>query len=120
MEISPLPPVKTRKKDTEARMAQPLTRTPIWCLEVVLRALRQPPYYPLIQGCKDYEKLLSRRTVSLTAVTSARRANELHALEHPLDFIALTCISGPTWISSSRSTPTGAGAANSGTFHGWG
>ena len=84
--LSDLSSLQTWKKGAEVRMAKPRSRTPTWCLEVVLKALRSPPYHPLVRGCTDYQKLLTRRTVFLVAVSSARRASEVHALEYPLDF----------------------------------
>ena len=58
------------------------TRVPPRCLEIVLLALRRPPYDPV----KDADlKHLNLREVFLVAITSARRASELHALLDDMD-----------------------------------
>ena len=52
---------------------------PAWSLEVVLSALKQPPYYH--QNLQNLElKYLTLRSVFLVALTTARRASEVHAL----------------------------------------
>ncbi|KAK0136861.1 hypothetical protein N1851_026944 [Merluccius polli] len=50
---------------------------PSWDLEVILDALRRPPFEPL--GAADL-KWLSLKTVFLLAITSTRRVSELQAL----------------------------------------
>ena len=50
---------------------------PSWSLDIVLSALKQPPYYPLDAISLKH---LTLRTVFLLAIASARRVSELHAL----------------------------------------
>ena len=52
---------------------------PAWSLEVVLAALKKPPYYH--RNLQKLElKYLTLRSVFLVALTTARRASEVHAL----------------------------------------
>ena len=56
---------------------RPRVIVPVWSLDLVLSALKRPPYFPL----KECElKYLTMRTAFLMAVTSARRASELQAI----------------------------------------
>ena len=56
---------------------RPRVIVPGWSLDLVLSALKRPPYFPL----KECElKYLTMRTAFLMAVTSARRASELQAI----------------------------------------
>ena len=84
--LSNLTSIKTWRKGLEQTRSKPRPRTPQWCLEVVLKALSKPPYYPVDRKQKGWRKFLTRRTIFLTAVTSARRASELHAIIHPPEF----------------------------------
>ena len=71
--------VRTWMKGLTNLNPKPRVRVPPWDLEVVLSALKKPPFYPL----KDASlKHLTLRTAFLLALTSARRASEVHALRH--------------------------------------
>ena len=71
--------VQTWMKGLTNLNPQPRVRVPTWDLEVVLSALKKPPFYPL----KDADlKHLTLRTAFLLALTSTRRASEIHALRH--------------------------------------
>lgn len=62
-------------------LVQPPKRivVPAWSLEVVLSALKKPPFYH--QNLQKLElKYLTQRTAFLVALTTARRASEVHAL----------------------------------------
>ena len=76
--ISKHPDVQTWKRGLSLSNPEPIPRIPQWDLEVVLSALKQPPYFPLK---KTSLKHLTLRTVFLVALTSARRASEIHALQ---------------------------------------
>ena len=54
------------------------TKVPAWNLEVVLHALKQPPYYDKNLTLVEY-KYLTQRTAFLVALTTARRAGEIRA-----------------------------------------
>lgn len=62
-----------------ARRLRPpiIPRAPAWDLPLVLSALCQPPYEPLVQADLRW---VSLKTAFLLAITSARRVSELHAL----------------------------------------
>ena len=69
--------LKTWLRGLEQSTHEPVVRVPPWDLELVLSALKRPPYYPLNQASLKH---LTWRTVFLVALTSARRASEVHAL----------------------------------------
>lgn len=75
--ISMLPSIQTWVKGLAQIKPIPRILVPSWNLEVVLSALKKPPYYPLRQISLKH---LTLRTVFLIALTSARRASEIHAL----------------------------------------
>ena len=56
----------------------PRVIVPSWELDWVLSALKEPPYFPLETASL---KELTLRTVFLVALTSARRASEIHAIQ---------------------------------------
>jgi hypothetical protein len=62
----------------------PRVLVPPWNLEVVLSALKRPPFEPLNLAS---DKHLTWKTVFLVAITSARRAGELHALRHSPPYV---------------------------------
>ena len=77
--ISDLEVVQTWMRGLTSLHPQPRVRVPSWDLEIVLSALKKPPFYPL----KDASlKHLTIRTAFLMALTSARRASEVHAIRH--------------------------------------
>ena len=78
--------IKTWLKGLQNSTTTTRSRTPKWCLELVLKTLTKPPYYPLDKNKTGWRKFLTRRTVFLTAVTSARRTSELHAIDYDVDF----------------------------------
>ena len=69
--------VRTWMRGQELSNPAPRILVPSWNLEVVLSALKKPPYYPLNQCSLKH---LTWRTVFLVALTSARRASEIHAI----------------------------------------
>ena len=80
---------------------------PEWSLEVVLAALKKPPYYDKDLLLLDL-KYLTQRTVFLVVLTTARRASEVHAFTaSDIKFSAdhASCIS--TWISCRSVTSSG-------------
>ena len=89
VKLSELPSVRTWLKGLNQTNTAPPTRVPQWDLGIVLSALRKPPYCPLPDKMKDRDaflRLITLRTVFLVAITSARRASEVHALLDPPDF----------------------------------
>jgi len=60
---------------------------PAWDLQIVLNALKRFPFEPLRTASF---KFLTWKTVFLLAITSARRASELHALCFTEPYIAMT------------------------------
>ena len=61
------------------------TRVPPWSLEVVLSALKKPPFYYPDERSPFGDvslKFMTFRTVFLLALTSARRVSEIHAIQH--------------------------------------
>jgi hypothetical protein len=77
--VGAAPPVRTWLRGLSIQHPPPVVRVPAWDLEVVLSALSSSPFFPL-HSCDL--KLLTLRTVFLVAITSAKRASELHALRH--------------------------------------
>ena len=75
--IANLPAVMTWVRGLAALNPEPRVIVPSWCLEVVLSALKKPPYYPILTADLKH---LTLRTVFLLALTSARRASEIHAI----------------------------------------
>ena len=55
-------------------------------IEVVLKTLSKPSYFPVNHMQKGWRKFLTRRTIFLVAITSTRRASKLHAIQHCVDF----------------------------------
>ena len=77
LKLSDLDVVQTWVRGLTLLHPEPRIRVPEWNLDVVLSALKKPPFYPL----KDASlKHLTLRTAFLLALTSARRASEVHAL----------------------------------------
>ena len=71
-------PLLTRwRKGLDNLLGVPRTLVPPWSLELVLAALAKAPFEPLNTISL---KLLTWKTVFLLAISSARRASELHAL----------------------------------------
>ncbi len=84
----PLPRFVPRRADSrsaERRLHPPRPPSvPPWDLEVVLRALSQPPFKPLTSvGLKE----LSLKTTLLLALASAKRIGDLHAFSMDSDCI---------------------------------
>ena len=75
--LSELQPVRTWVKGLSVVNPRPRLIVPAWSLDIVLSALKRPPYHPL-EGLDL--KHLTLRTVFLLAVTSARRVSEIQAL----------------------------------------
>jgi len=75
--LSQLSTVQTWVRGLKLKMQTDRTVVPKWNLEIVLAALKRPPYYPLNTATLKH---LTQRTVFLVAITSARRASEIHAL----------------------------------------
>jgi len=65
----------------------PRTLIPAWDLQIVLRALKKFPFEPMRTASFKY---VTWKTVFLLAITSARRASELHALCFTQPYIAMT------------------------------
>ena len=86
-------PVRTWLRGLSIQRPPVRSRVPPWSLELVLRVLTSAPFYPLHQ-CDL--KHLTLRTVFLLAISSARRASELHAIRvdslvrHGTGYIAYT------------------------------
>jgi hypothetical protein len=76
--LSHLPSVGTWLKGLIQLQGVPRTIVPPWNLEVVLSALKQAPYDPIEQA--DL-KSTTLKTVFVIAITSARRASELHVMD---------------------------------------
>ena len=77
MRLGRLPSVRTWLAGLKKSKGIPRVIVPTWNLEVVLSALKRAPYHPVDQI--DL-KSLTLKTVFLVALTSARRASEIHAL----------------------------------------
>ena len=62
-------------------VSRPTTRSlvPRWAVTLVLRRLQQPPFEPLAQASL---KNLTRKTLFLLALASAKRVGEIHARSH--------------------------------------
>ena len=64
-----------------ARIAPPVKdRHPKWNLQLVLQALRGPPFEPMVAANLDGIDILTFKTVFLLAVVTAKRVSELQAL----------------------------------------
>ncbi len=92
------------------RRLHPPHSVPPWDLEVVLRALSQPPFEPLISI--DLKEL-SIKTALLLALASAKRIGDLHAFSLDNDCIrfgpgdcSVTLRLRPGYVPKSLSTPT--------------
>ena len=77
--ISDLAVVQTWVKGLSMLHPAPKGRVPSWDLQVVLSALKKPPFYPLEEASLKH---LTHRTAFLLALVSARRASEVHAIRH--------------------------------------
>ena len=86
--------IQTWLKGLQQFSATTRSRTPQWCLELVLKTLTKPPYFPVDKRRTDWRKLLTRRAVFLTAITSARRTSELHAIQR----VDLTGVDVRLWL----------------------
>ena len=75
--LTELKPVQTWVRGLSVLNPRPRIIVPAWSLDIVLSALKKPPYFPL--DALDL-KHLTLRTVFLMAIASARRVSELHAL----------------------------------------
>jgi hypothetical protein len=62
----------------------PRALVPPWNLEVILSALKGLPFKPLNMALNKH---LTWKSVFLIAITSARRAGELHALRHSPPYV---------------------------------
>ena len=62
----------------------PRVLVPPWNLEIVLSALKGPPFEPINLASNKH---LTWKTAFLVAITSARRASELHALRHKPPYV---------------------------------
>jgi len=71
------PSIRRWIKGFEHTKGIPRMILPTWCLELVLATLSEPPFEP-IRTCRL--KYLTWKTVFLLAITSGRRASEMHAL----------------------------------------
>lgn len=72
--------VRTWLRGLSVHLPTAHTVVPEWSLEIVLSALKKPPFYA--KNLQDLSlKHLTLRTVFLLALTSARRASEIHALD---------------------------------------
>ena len=87
--VSKHPHVRTWIRGLSQAKPEPISMIPPWDLEVVLSALKRPPYYPLK---KITLKHLTLRTVFLVSLTSARRASEVHALREDTMQIGRTAV----------------------------
>ena len=80
--LGQLPLVKTWLTGLKKTTGIPRIMVPPWSLEVVLSALKKPPFEPLetclVKGASL--RWVTLKTVFLVAITSARRASEIHAL----------------------------------------
>lgn len=76
--LSRLPSIQTWIAGREQISHAPHVMIPSWDLDIVLSQLKKTPYFPLEDAPL---KELTLRTVFLIAVTSARRASEIHAIQ---------------------------------------
>jgi hypothetical protein len=72
----------------------PRVLVPSWNLEIVLHALKAAPFEPLERASN---KFLTLKTVFLVAITSARRASELHALRRGADHVHMNATNVTLW-----------------------
>ena len=75
--LTELQPVQTWVRGLSVLNPRLRVIVPSWSLDIVLSALKRPPYYPLDAISLKH---LTLRTVFLLAIASARRVSELHAL----------------------------------------
>ena len=75
--LTELQPVQTWVRGLSVLNPRLRVIVPSWSLDIVLSALKCPPYYPLDAISLKH---LTQRTVFLLAIASARRVSELHAL----------------------------------------
>ena len=75
--LSKLPSLQTWLKGLKEQKGVPRVLVPTWNLEIVLSALKRAPYHPV--ESIDL-KHLTWKAAFLVAITSARRASEIHAL----------------------------------------
>ena len=80
--LGQLPLVKTWLTGLKKTIGIPRITVPPWNLEVVLSALKKPPFEPMEDCLKKGVSLrwITLKTAFLVAITSARRASEIHAL----------------------------------------
>ena len=78
LSISQLPSIQIWIRGLTLSKHIPRVMIPSWDLDIVLSALKKHPYYPLETASLKH---LTLRTAFLIAVTSARRASEIHALQ---------------------------------------
>ena len=97
--LSAVPIVRTWLRGLSIQRPPVRSRVPPWSLELVLAALNQSPFFPL-HICDL--KHLTLRTVFLLAISSARRASEIHAIK--LDSIVRHA-SGTTFFTDERFLP---------------
>lgn len=81
------PTVVLWRKGIERRKGLPRTLVPPWSLELVLAALKKPPYEPMRLADNKH---LSWKVAFLLAITSARRASEIHALRVDPPYLAFS------------------------------
>jgi len=85
--ISLHPTVTQWRKGVEKHLGVTRTLVPSWNLDLVLAALKKPPFEPIHTTSNKH---LTWKTVFLVALASARRASELHALSCEAPYIAFS------------------------------
>ena len=79
LRISELEKVRLWSRGLSVKYPPTRILVPEWSLDVVLSALKKPPYYDK-DLCLIGLKRITQRTAFLVALTTARRASEIHAL----------------------------------------
>ena len=85
--VSTHPSVSLWMKGLRNRKGLPRVLIPPWNLELVLQALKKWPFEPVNVASRKH---LTWKAVFLVAITSARRASELHALRHVQPYISFS------------------------------
>ena len=89
VKLSAVPLIVNWKRGLQQQVGVTRVIVAPWCLEVVLSALKKPPYEPMCGEGVDL-KFLTLKTVFLTAFACARRASEIHAFECNEPYLSFT------------------------------